>query len=87
MLFCRIRMNVIFVKLNEVNLRRIVLRRVGVFQSLTNPEQWRHVPTKQNPADLLTRGLSVSALIEEDRCGKLWRSCYRKKQSGQKRRL
>ena len=28
---------------------------------------WRHVPTKQNPADLLTRGPNVSALIEEER--------------------
>ena len=63
-----------------------VANRVGEIKSLTNPEQWRHVPTKQNLADILTRGLSVSALIEEDRCGKLWRSWYRKKQSGQKRR-
>ena len=44
-----------------------VANRVGEIQSLSNPEQWRHVPTKQNPADLLTRGLSVSALIEEER--------------------
>ena len=44
-----------------------VVNRVGEIQSLTNPEQWRHVATKQNPADLLTRGLSVSALIEEEK--------------------
>lgn len=44
-----------------------VANRLGEIQSLTNPEQWRHVPNKQNPADLLTRGLSVSALTEEDR--------------------
>ena len=44
-----------------------VANRVGEIQALTNPEQWRHVPTKQNPADLLTRGLSVSALSEEER--------------------
>lgn len=42
-----------------------VANRVGEIQSLTDPEQWRHVPTKQNPADLLTRGLSVSTLIDE----------------------
>ena len=44
-----------------------VANRVGKIQSLSNPEQWRHVPTKQSPADLLTRGLSVSAFIEEER--------------------
>ena len=33
----------------------------------TNLEQWRYVPTKQNPADLLTRGLSVSTLSEQER--------------------
>ena len=43
-----------------------VANRVGEIQSLTDPEQWRHVPTKQNPADLLTRGLSVSTLIDEE---------------------
>ena len=30
---------------------------VGKIQALTNPEQWRHDSTKENPADLLTRGL------------------------------
>ena len=44
-----------------------VANRVGEIQSVTDPEQWRHVPTKQNPADLLTRGLSVSTFIEEGR--------------------
>ena len=43
-----------------------VANRVGKIQSLTDPEQWRHVPTKQNPADLLTQGLSVSALTEAE---------------------
>ena len=32
---------------------------------MTDPEQWKHEPTKQNPADLLTRGLSVPTLIDE----------------------
>ena len=44
-----------------------VANRVGEIQASTNPEQWRYVPTKQNPADLLTRGLSVSSLSEQER--------------------
>ena len=39
-----------------------VAKRVGEIQSLTDPEQWRHV----HPAHLLTRGLSVSTLIDEE---------------------
>ena len=41
--------------------------RVGQIQVSTNPEQWRYVPTKLNLSDLLTRGLRVSALAEEDK--------------------
>ena len=33
--------------------------RIGEIQSCTNPSQWRYVPTELNPADYLTRGLSV----------------------------
>ena len=43
-----------------------VANRIGEIQSSSNPEQWRYVPTKINPADHLTRGLKVSELIEEN---------------------
>ena len=39
-----------------------VANRIGEIQSLTNPQQWRHVSTKENPADLPTRGISVANL-------------------------
>ena len=42
-----------------------VANRVGEIQNMTNPEQWRHVPTKQNPANLLTRGIKVTELTKE----------------------
>ena len=60
-----------WVRGRSTKFKPFVANRVGEIQSLTNPEQWRHVPTKQNLTDLLTRGLSVSALIEED---KWWKS-------------
>eukprot|EP00794_Sanderia_malayensis_P002102 gene2102-2387_t len=39
---------------------------VGQVQNMTNPEQWRYVATKENPADHLTRGMTVSALAGSD---------------------
>ncbi|XP_078360400.1 uncharacterized protein LOC144644752 [Oculina patagonica] len=44
-----------------------VANRVGEIQALTSPNQWRYVPTGQNPADLLTRGESVSKLLTEEK--------------------
>ena len=45
-----------------------VANRVGEIQSNTSPDQWRYVPTNQNPADLLTRGLTSQDMIKS----KLW---------------
>ena len=42
-----------------------VANRVGEIQSLTNPKQWRFVPTRENPADFTTRGMRVSDLAKE----------------------
>lgn len=44
-----------------------VANRIGEIQASTNPEQWRYVATKQNPADLLTGDLIVSTLSEQER--------------------
>ena len=44
-----------------------VANRVAEIQTLTTPDQWRHVSSRQNPADLLTRGLSVAKLIDEEK--------------------
>ena len=41
-----------------------VANRIGEIQRTTSPEQWRHVPGTENPADLPTRGLSVADLSE-----------------------
>ena len=34
-----------------------VANRIGEIQSNTNPDKWRHVPIRLNPADCLSRGL------------------------------
>ena len=43
-----------------------VANRVGEIQDMTRPEQWRYVPTKDNAADHLTRGMTASALTCND---------------------
>src|SRR5208282_2306397 len=42
-----------------------VANRVGEIQTSTNPEQWKHVSTKQNPADLASRGTAALDLVHD----------------------
>ena len=41
--------------------------RVGEIHDQTNPSQWRYIQTKENPADHMTRGLTVDGLCNEIR--------------------
>lgn len=41
-----------------------VANRIARIQDLTNTNQWHHVPTNANPADLISRGVEVQALSE-----------------------
>ena len=43
-----------------------VANRVSEIHESTSPEQWLHVPGTENPADLCSRGQSLSTLKEED---------------------
>ncbi|GFX78397.1 retrovirus-related Pol polyprotein from transposon 412 [Trichonephila clavipes] len=43
-------------------LKTFVANRVATIQHLTNAEQWHHVSSEQNPADLVSRGLDPSSL-------------------------
>ena len=40
--------------------------RVGLIQTHTNPEQWQHVGTQVNPADLCSRGSKAIVLASSD---------------------
>ena len=51
------------------NFKPFVANRVGEIQTSTNPEQWRHVPTTLNPADILSRGMKTADLLE---CVRWW---------------
>ena len=41
--------------------------RVAAIHEVTSPAQWKHVGTKQNPADDASRGLSAEALLKSER--------------------
>ena len=42
-----------------------VANRVGTIRSLTDPADWHHVPGKDNPADLITRGCGPADLSRQ----------------------
>ena len=42
-----------------------VANRIGEIQMSTNPDQWRHIRSEQNPADMASRGLTASRLVNE----------------------
>lgn len=58
-------MNVLFwIRGKGKQYRPFVANRIGEIQRQSNPEQWQYVDTKENPADLCSRGLSASCLKE-----------------------
>ena len=41
-----------------------VANRISVIDTHTNIDDWRYVPSKQNPADLASRGCAAETLVE-----------------------
>jgi len=48
------------------NFKPFVAHRVGEIHEDCNPDQWRYVPGKLNPADYCTRGLTVEELFDNE---------------------
>jgi len=46
--------------------KTFVGNRIGEIQASTEPSQWRHIPTKLNPADLISRGMAGGDLAEAE---------------------
>ncbi|CAC5404401.1 unnamed protein product [Mytilus coruscus] len=44
-------------------LKRFVQKRIDEIKNLTVQDEWRYCPTKENPADLLTRGLTAEQFL------------------------
>ena len=49
-------------------LKTFVSNRVGQIQSHSESKQWRHVPTDKNPADIATRDISMTEMVNS----RLW---------------
>ena len=59
-------MNVIcWIRNRSRSYKPFVANRVGEIQTSTNPQQWRHVPTAQNPADIASRGSTAAKLATD----------------------
>ena len=62
-----------YVQNKRQRFKTFVANRISEIHDNADPEQFRHVPGKQNPADLLTRGVEDPAdLMKEDEHGTGW---------------
>ena len=60
-------MNVLWwVRNHSRKFKPFVANRISEIQSLSSPEKWNHVKTKENPADLHSRGMSVKDLARSN---------------------
>ena len=59
-----------WLKQHSVTLSAFVGNRISDIQELTSSCQWRHVPTKCNPADIVTRDSNVAPLATS-----IWFKC------------
>lgn len=55
-----------WIKADPQRWKQYVRNRVSEIQELTSPSNWKHCSGKDNPADLLTRGISATELIVSD---------------------
>lgn len=62
------------IKTSPCNLQTFVANRVAEIQELTDISSWRHVPSKENPADALSKGVPLEKLLSHDLWwhGPLW---------------
>jgi hypothetical protein len=58
-----------YLRNEERRFRIFVANRISQIRAVTEVDQWRHVPTNQNPADIASRGCLVAELVDN----KLWK--------------
>ncbi|VDI41626.1 Hypothetical predicted protein [Mytilus galloprovincialis] len=63
MTFCSDSMNVLYwIRGRSREYKPFVANRIGEIHTSSHPKQWRHVPTKVNLADLVSRGRTIKQL-------------------------
>jgi hypothetical protein len=55
-----------WIRSQSTKMKTFVSHRIAEIQDLTSPDSWRHVPTDENPADIISRGLMPSQLGHSD---------------------
>lgn len=58
-----------WIKKDATNFKTFVANRILIIQKYSQDDVWHHVPTNMNPADLLSRGMSTSELLN---CSLWW---------------
>ena len=53
-----------WIKGHSRQFKPFVANRIGEIQASVSPDKWRYVPTKENPADYLTRGTTLEEISE-----------------------
>lgn len=59
-------MAVLFWIKNALKTRIFVGNRVEKIRNLSGHSKWRHIPSKQNPADLTSRGATATDLLNNE---------------------
>lgn len=56
-----------YINNQKTRFHTFVANRIAVIAEATEPEQWRYVPSAQNPADDCSRGMKVQSLLKSTR--------------------
>lgn len=56
-----------YLRNEDKRFKTFVANRIAMIKDVTKSSQWRHVGTRLNPADDITRGMSASDLLERER--------------------
>lgn len=63
--WCDSTITLAWINTDPSRLKTFVSNRVAKIQTISNPNQWIHVPTQQNPADIISRGVTPRDMLNK----------------------